>query len=310
MRRSRRHEPLRAAIQPVTGCDGIGMHSPGRSPVVTQEIGLDEQNLMALHWVPSIRFGRCWPGPPMPVELPSESGRQRLFKIRAAETSRERRSASDPVEQDVCDARLSKHAPGDEEDDTREDVPRQRSQRCDRHLTIGLDSSVGLKVDELFPGRGRSLSRCRPEDLRVHQAGDGPARTLAAFAGVDVSCGVHLRTSRQGLDPSADRSEPAPCSLLRNDAGLRSHCGRTGTTTASTRRPCCCRSTLPCGGQVRLFGGRPEMCAVERSAYPHFFSSKDEAGIVGRLRRTTKTSRMCSRSAPSASAHRCRYALH
>ena len=35
--------------------------------------------------------------------------------------------------------------------------------------------------------------------------------------------------------------------------------------------------------QIQRFGGRPEMSAVERSAYPHFFSSKDEAGIIGRL---------------------------
>jgi hypothetical protein len=37
--------------------------------------------------------------------------------------------------------------------------------------------------------------------------------------------------------------------------------------------------------QIGRFGGKPEMSAVERSAYPHFFSSKDEAGIAGRLRR-------------------------
>lgn len=35
--------------------------------------------------------------------------------------------------------------------------------------------------------------------------------------------------------------------------------------------------------QIKLFGGRPEMCAVERSAYPHFFPAKDEEGILGRL---------------------------
>ena len=38
--------------------------------------------------------------------------------------------------------------------------------------------------------------------------------------------------------------------------------------------------------QIRLFGGKPEMAATERSAYPHFFSPKDEAGIVDRLRQT------------------------
>jgi hypothetical protein len=37
--------------------------------------------------------------------------------------------------------------------------------------------------------------------------------------------------------------------------------------------------------QIRLFGGKPELSVTERSAYPHFFSSQDEAGIVGRLQR-------------------------
>ncbi|MDZ7592174.1 MAG: hypothetical protein U5L05_16160 [Rubrivivax sp.] len=37
--------------------------------------------------------------------------------------------------------------------------------------------------------------------------------------------------------------------------------------------------------QIRIFGGRPELASIERSAYPHFFPVRDEAGIVGRLDR-------------------------
>lgn len=39
--------------------------------------------------------------------------------------------------------------------------------------------------------------------------------------------------------------------------------------------------------QIDRFAGRPELGAGERSLYPHFFSAKEEAGIVARLPRAT-----------------------
>jgi hypothetical protein len=36
---------------------------------------------------------------------------------------------------------------------------------------------------------------------------------------------------------------------------------------------------------IERFGGTPECALVERSLYPYFFSTDEEAGIIGRLRR-------------------------
>ena len=223
-------------------------------------------------------------GPPTPVELPSESARQRLFKIRAAETFRERRSASALLSRMYATRGYQSTCVGDEE------TPHAKTFLASDHntaigtLTIGLDSSNGLKVDELFPSevagfRDAGLRICEFTKLAMDRRARSP-RLLASMFHVayiyahrvkdltHLLIEVNPRHVRYyetmlGFEVIAaarhNHRVNAPAVLLSLDLGYAER-------------------------QIRLFGGKPEMCAIERSAYPHFFSSKDEAGIAGRLR--------------------------
>ena len=244
---------------------------------------MDENGVDGLALDPQHTFRSMLVGPPVPVELPSESERQRSFKIRAAETSRERRSANSLVSR-MYATRGYQFAPLDNEGSTH-----AKTFLASDHnaaigtLTIGLDSTDGLKVEALFPDEVRGFREagrkiCEFTKLAMDRRARSP-RLLASMFHVayiyahrvkeltHLLIEVNPRHVRYyetmlGFDVTAsaryNQRVNAPAVLLSLDLG---HAER----------------------QIRLFGGRPEMCATERSAYPHFFPAKDEEGILGRL---------------------------
>ena len=121
------------------------------------------------------------------------------FKIRAAETSRERRSASDLLSRMYATRGYQSTPFGDEESADAKTFLASDHNAAIGTLTIGLDSSVGLKVDELFPDE---VDRFRDAGLRICEftklAMDRRARS-PRLVGIDVSCGVHLCASCQAV---------------------------------------------------------------------------------------------------------------
>lgn len=261
------------------------MHSEGGAPVVTQETGLDENGRDGLALDARHTFRSMLVGPPAPVEFLSESDRERCFKIRAAETPRERRSANSLVSRMYATRGYqSAEFDDDESSGTKTFLASDHSAPIGT-LTIGLDSAAGLKVDALFPDEVRrirdlGMDICEFTKLAMDRSARSP-RLLATMFHVayiyahrvkrltNLLIEVNPRHVRYyetmlGFNViAAARYNPrvnAPAVLLSLDL---SHAER----------------------QIELFGGKPELCASERSAYPHFFSVKDEAGIAGRLRK-------------------------
>lgn len=262
------------------------MHSPVWSRMVPQETGLDENSTDGSGLSAEHPFRSMLVGPPTPVELPSESARQRLFRIRAAETSRERRSASALLGRMYATRGYQSMQLGDEVSAHAKTFLASDHNAAIGTLTIGLDSATGLKVDELFPaevGRFRDAGQrvCEFTKLAMDRRARSP-RLLASMFHVAYIYAHRVKELTHLLIEVNPRHVRYYETMLGFDviAGAR-HNPRVDAPAVLLSLDLCHAER-----QISLFGGRPEMCAVERSAYPHFFSSKDEAGIAGRLRRS------------------------
>lgn len=222
-------------------------------------------------------------GPPRAADMPCESDRKRLFNIRAAQSARERRSVSSLLSRMYATRGYECAHLGDEECEHAKTFLASDHDSAIGTLTIGLDSLSGLKLEALFSDE---VARFRDAGHRICEftklAMDRRARSPRLLASMFHVAYIYAHRIKElthlliEVNPrhvryyetmlgfnviAAARHNPrvnAPAVLLALDLGHAEE-------------------------QIRRFGGKPELSAVERSAYPHFFSSKDEAGIVGRL---------------------------
>lgn len=222
-------------------------------------------------------------GPSAAVDLPSASDRKRLFNIRAAQSARERRSASSLLSRMYATRGYEGAHLADEECEHAKTFLASDHDSAIGTLTIGLDSLPGLKLEALFSDE---VARFRDAGHRICEftklAMDRRARSPRLLASMFHVAYIYAHRIKElthlliEVNPrhvryyetmlgfnviAAARHNPrvnAPAVLLALDLGHAEE-------------------------QIRRFGGRPELSSVERSAYPHFFSSKDEAGIISRL---------------------------
>ena len=258
------------------------MHSPRwlqNSPV---EASLDEntdgRGLSAEH-----SFRSMLAGPPTPVALPCESERKHLFNIRAAQTTRERRSASNLLSRMYATRGYECEHLDDEESEHAKTFLASDHNSAIGTLTIGLDSSSGLKLEALFPdevGRFRDSGNriCEFTKLAMDRRARSP-RLLASMFHVAYIYAHRVKELTHLLIEVNPRHVRYYETMLGFGviAAVR-HDPRVNAPAVLLALDLCHAEE-----QIQPFGGRPEMSAVERSAYPHFFSSKDEAGIIGRL---------------------------
>jgi hypothetical protein len=225
-------------------------------------------------------------GRPTTADPPSISLTQRCFKIRAAETARERHSAHSLVDRMYAtrgyQSGMQAHA----------ESPHRKTFLASDHnstigtLTIGLDSSAGLLVDELFPqevNRMRSvgLQVCEFTKLAMDRHERSP-RLLAALFHVAYIYAYRIKAVHHLVIEVNPRHVRYYQTMLGFKViGERRYNQRVNAPAVLLSLDLCFAQ-----GQIARFGGKPESSMTERSAYPYFFSVTDEAGIVGRLLRT------------------------
>ena len=225
-------------------------------------------------------------GPPSMVGLPSSSAQQRIFRIRAAETPRERRSASALLSRMYATRGYESPSFADEESAFAKTFLASDHNTALGTLTIGLDSSAGLKVDALFPEITRGLRDaghriCEFTQLAMDRSARSP-RLLASLFHV-----AYIYAHRiNGLTHLLIEVNPRHVRYYEIMLGFdvissARHNHRVNAPAVLLSLDLCHAAR-----QIGVFGGRPEMAITERSAYPHFFSLKDELGIVGRLHRS------------------------
>jgi hypothetical protein len=209
---------------------------------------------------------------------------ERLFKIRAARTPGQRRSASTLIKlRYAWRGYATKPLPQESAPDRITLVAAEEDETIGT-MTVGFDGPDGLLVEELFPGEVHSLRAaghrvCEFTKLAVDSASQSK-RVLAtlfhvayiyAYRVMDFDCLLievnprHVGYYSKILGfttvaaPRMNMRVNAPAVLMRLDF-------------AHTQE------------QIGRFGGKPQLSATERSLYPYSFSVEEEAGIVGRLR--------------------------
>lgn len=249
-------------------------------------------------------------GVPAKVQLPPETEASRLFRIRAAESLRERRSASSLIERMYATRGYeSAPLPADE-------PPHLKTFLATEHgapigtLTIATDRpDEGLLADSLFPEEVASFRAC---GMRICEftklAIDRRARSSRLLASLFHVAYLYAHRIKL-LDHLLIEVNPRHVAYYQTMLGFEVIGPMRHNARVNAPAVLLALDLRHAEAQIGLFGGQPELAASERSAYPHFFSVKDEAGIVGRLKLAdediaqvseTLTARAAARLAESA----------
>ncbi len=258
----------------------------GALRVVPEETGLDDEWIHGHALSVEHSFRSMLVGPPRPVELPGEAELKRIFKIRTAQTPRERRSASALLSKMYATRGYESAQLADEEPEHSRTFVASDHNAAIGTLTIGLDSACGLNVDALFSdevGRFRDagLSVCEFTKLAMDRRARSP-RLLASMFHVAY---IYAHRINQ-LTHLLIEVNPRHVRYYEAMLGFKVVAGARHNPRVNAPAVLLSLDLFYAREQIRKFGGQPELSAIERSAYPHFFSAKDETGIIGRLCRS------------------------
>jgi hypothetical protein len=219
-------------------------------------------------------------------EAGSEDEVSRLFKIRSADSFGQRSSASVLINR-MYSARGYRTTPlPTSQQPTRITFTATEHDETIGTITVGFDSANGLHVDELFEveteqirAQGRRL--CEFTKLAMDSVVKSK-RVLASLFHVAYIFAHRI----MGIDDLVIEVNPRHVRYYERMLGFEAigeprHNGRVNAPAVLMRL-----RFSHAHEQIDRFGGRPELGASERSLYPYFFSVKEEASIVGRLRRT------------------------
>jgi hypothetical protein len=224
-------------------------------------------------------------GQPQQVVVPHDTTAQRFFAIRAAKSERERRSASSLIERMYATRGYQTSALPIEE------PAHQKTFLASEHntplgtLTIGTDAGEGLLADSLFPDE---VGRFRAEGFHICEfiklAMDRRARSTRLLAALFHVAYIYAHRFKK-LDQLLIEVNPRHVSYYETMLGFRVVGSERHNPRVDAPAVLLALDLGHAEEQIRIFGGKPELAAMERSAYPHFFPAKDEAGIVGRMER-------------------------
>ena len=220
-----------------------------------------------------------------PHERPEALPQERCFKIRAAESLREQTSAHLLVERMYATRGYQTTAPAENESCLKKTFLASDHNSAVGTLTIGLDSDEGLVVDQLFPFEVETLRRtasplCEFTRLAMDRRVSS-VRVLAALFHV-----AHIYSHRiKALGTLLIEVNPRHVKYYETMLGFKVIGSESHNPRVNAPAVLLALDLAHAQDQIERFGGQPELVTTERSAYPHFFSSSDEVGIVGRLRR-------------------------
>jgi hypothetical protein len=223
-----------------------------------------------------------------PVRQTGDETSRRYFKIRAAESPRERRSANRLLDS-MYSTRGYKSTPLPEVG-----CPHRKTfLATDQNLpigtlTIGRDSTEGLLAEELFAEevarfRDAGLQICEFTKLAMDRRARSP-RLLAALFHVAYAY-AHRINSYHSLLIEVN---PRHVRYYETMLGFKVVGAERHNTRVNAPAVLLSLDLNYARKQIDIYGGRPHLSATERSAYPYFFSVTDESGIVGRLQRASE----------------------
>ena len=269
-------------------------------------ISIIEASLDSQHSLRSMLAGK-----PVQAELALDAIRQPCFRIRAADSSRERRSANNLVDRMYATRGYETTSLPEEESPDRMTFLASDHNVSVGTLTIGFDSSEGLLAEDLFAEevcrfRRDGLQICEFTKLAMDRSARSP-RLLASLFHVAYIYAHRIKSLHNLLievNPRHVRYYEAMLGF--KIIGAERHNSRVNAPAVLLSLDLCYAEE-----QIHKFGGKPEMSATERSAYPYFFASNDEAGIIARLHRTDEDIAHVFETSPSRNgAPRAERPLH
>lgn len=210
---------------------------------------------------------------------------RRLFKIRSADSSGQRSSASVLINRMYAMRGYRSTPLPDEQLPTRVTLVASEHETTIGTITIGFDSEEGLHVDDLFAAetaalRGAGRKLCEFTKLAMDSVVRSK-RVLASLFHVAYIYGHRL----MGLDDLLIEVNPRHVRYYERMLGFRVRSQQRLNLRVHAPAVLMCLDFSHAHQQIERFGGKPEYSLIERSLYPYFFSVAEEAGIVGRLQR-------------------------
>jgi hypothetical protein len=151
-------------------------------------------------------------------------------------------------------------------------------------ITIGFDSPDGLFVDDLFPTEVEALRRngrsiCEFTKLAM----DSLVRSKRVLASLFHVAYIYAHRLK-GFDSLLIEVNPRHVRYYERMLGFEVMASERLNSRVNAPAVLMCLDFSHAHDQISRFGGNPSAADVERSLYPYFFSIREEAGIVGRLR--------------------------
>ncbi len=221
-----------------------------------------------------------------PDELCSGEFSRRQFKIRSADSSGQRSSASILINRMYATRGYRTTPLPDEQLPTRITLVASEYEATIGTITVGFDSSSGLYVDDLFlretdalRAAGRNI--CEFTKLAM----DSVVRSKRVLASLFHVAYIYAHRM-MGFDDLLIEVNPRHVRYYERMLGFEvlgpERLNRRVNAPAVLMR----LDLTHAHNQIANFGGKPEFSLLERSLYPYFFSVSEEASIVGRLKRT------------------------
>jgi hypothetical protein len=153
-------------------------------------------------------------------------------------------------------------------------------------ITIGFDSADGLFVDDLFPAEVEALRRkgrsiCEFTKLAM----DSLVRSKRVLASLFHVAYIYAHRLK-GFDCLLIEVNPRHVRYYEKMLGFKAMAPERMNSRVNAPAVLMCLDFSHAHDQISRFGGNPSVADTERSLYPYFFSIREEAGIVGRLRGT------------------------
>jgi hypothetical protein len=215
---------------------------------------------------------------------------QRLFKIRAADSSGQRSSASILINR-MYASRGYQSTPLPDQD-----IPDRITLTASEHdtvmgtISIGFDSSIGLLCDELYL---EEINHLREKGWKVCEftklAIDSVVRSKRVLASLFHVAYIYAHRIK-GFHKLLIEVNPRHVRYYERMLGFQISGPKRMNRRVTAPAILMTLDFDHARDQIGRLGGRPELADDERSLYPLFFSVAEEAGIVGRLHRADPSS--------------------
>lgn len=207
------------------------------------------------------------------------------FKIRAADSHGTRSSANILVGRRYASRGYQVRPASMDDDDDRLTLIASDHAAVVGTLTVGFDSAEGLLADDLFKAEADALrdagqTLCEFTKLAM----EGVLRSQRVLAALFHVAFIHAHCIR-GCDTLLIEVNPRHVLYYEVKLGFRVAGPQRHNRRVDAPAVLLSLDLWQAHEQIRKFGGKPELCSMERALYPFAFSAEEEAGIVGRMRR-------------------------